>query len=137
MSFSLLGVSAQSSFNINHGPYLQEVTRDGATIVFTTSEKAFSWIELKEHDAMETEAVKHFNSKDGLKEAWNTFNAVRVEHLKPGTSYDYRIVSKEMRSFQPYKVVFGDSIATQWHTFSTIDPGKQGGLYLHHQRYAL
>lgn len=126
MACSLLGASAQSTFKVNHGPYLQEVTQDGATIVFTTSRKAFSWVELKPHGAAEGEAVKHFNSKDGLKEAWNTFSAVRVEALKPGTEYDYRIVSKEMRSFQPYKVVFGDSIATQWHTFSTIDPKKQG-----------
>ncbi|MDE6217131.1 MAG: metallophosphoesterase [Bacteroides sp.] len=129
MSSSFLGASAQSLFKVNHGPYLQEVTRDGATIVFTTSQKAFSWIELKEHGAVETEAVKHFSSKDGLKEAWNTFNAVRVEDLKPGTSYDYRVVSKEMRSFEPYKVVFGDSLATEWHTFSTVNPKKQGGTF--------
>ena len=129
MGCSLLEAAAQTAFTVNHGPYLQEVTQDGATIVFTTSRKAFSWVELKQHDAPEAEAVKHFNSKDGLKEAWNTFSLVRVEHLKPGTSYDYRIISKEMRSFQPYKVVYGDSIATKWHTFSTIDPQKRGGSF--------
>ncbi len=127
MTCSLLGASAQSAFQVNHGPYLQEVTQDGATVVFTTSQKAFSWVELKPHDAPEAEAVRHYNSKDGLKEAWNTFSSVRVEQLKPGTRYDYRIISKEMRSFQPYKVVYGDSIATEWHTFSTIEPRKQGG----------
>lgn len=127
MTCSLLGASAQSAFQVNHGPYLQEVTQDGATVVFTTSQKAFSWVELKPHDAPEAEAVRHYNSKDGLKEAWNTFSSVRVEQLKPGTRYDYRIISKEMRSFQPYKVVYGDSIATEWHTFSTVEPRKQGG----------
>lgn len=127
ISCFLIKASAQSSFTVNHGPYLQEVTQDGASIVFTTSQKAFSWIELKQHDAPEKETVKHFNSKDGLKEAWNTFCSMRVENLKPGTSYDYRIISKEMRSFQPYKVVYGDSLATEWYTFSTIDPNKKGG----------
>lgn len=127
MSCSLLGASAQLSFKVNHGPYLQEVTQDGATIVFTTSQKAFSWVELKQHNAEDGEAVKYFNSRDGLKEAWNTFGSVRVENLKPSMGYDYRVVSKEMRSFEPYKVVFGDSIATEWHTFSTVNPQQQGG----------
>lgn len=121
-----MGAVAQSAFRVNHGPYLQEVTQDGATMVFTTSAKAFSWIELKLHGASDADAMRCFSSKDGLKEAYNTFNAVRVESLKPGAKYDYRIVSKEIRSFQPYKVVFGDSIATEWHTFATVDPGKQG-----------
>jgi predicted phosphodiesterase len=127
MGCSILGASAQTSFTVNHGPYLQEVTQEGATVVFTTSQKAFSWVELKRHNAEDGEAIKYFNSRDGLKEAWNTFGSVRVENLKPGMSYDYRIVSKEMRSFEPYKVVFGDSIATEWYTFSTVNPQKQGG----------
>lgn len=126
MSGTVIGALAQSAFKVNHGPYLQEVTREGATVVFTTSEKAFSWVELKEQGIPEKDAVRRYSSKDGLKEAYNTFNAVRMESLKPGTRYDYRIVSKEIRSFQPYKVVFGDSIATAWNTFSTIDPKKQG-----------
>lgn len=122
----LTGAAAQPDFAVNHGPYLQEVTQDGATVVFTTNRKSFSWIELKRHGAPDAEAVRHYNSRDGLKEAWNTFSAIRTEGLEPGASYDYRIVSKEMRSFAPYKVVFGDSIASEWHTFSTVDPAKRG-----------
>lgn len=30
-----------------------------------------------------------------------------------------------MLDFQPYEVTFGDSIATGWHTFSTIDPQQK------------
>ena len=45
MGCSLLEAAAQTAFTVNHGPYLQEVTQDGATIVFTTSRKAFSWVE--------------------------------------------------------------------------------------------
>lgn len=125
-----LAMSAQTAenktFAVSHGPYLQEVTQDGATVAFTTSDKAFSWIELKPQGAPEHTATRHYNSRDGLKEAWNTFSSVRMEHLQPGTSYDYRIVSKEMRQFQPYHVAFGDSIATPWHTFRTLDPKQQG-----------
>lgn len=124
--FFLLPIQGQNPFSIKHGPYLQEVTKDGATIVFQTSEKSFSWLELKPHDAAEGEGIRYYSSKDGLKAACNTFTSIRLEDLTPGKSYDYRIQSKEIHSFQPYKVVFGDSISTQWHTFSTIDPQKKG-----------
>ena len=70
--------------------------------------------------------MRCYASKDGLKAAYNTFNSIRLEKLLPGKSYDYRILSKEICSFQPYKVVFGDSISTQWYTFSTLDPQKKG-----------
>lgn len=126
MSSLTLSLAAQSKMQVVHGPYLQEVTTDGATVVFQTSEKSFSWVELKLHGVAEGEVVRCYSSKDGLKTAYNTFNSIRVENLLPGKSYDYRIQSKEIRSFQPYKVVFGDSISTQWHTFSTIDPQKRG-----------
>ena len=117
---------AQGTFRLAHGPYLQEVTTDGATVVFLTSDKAFSWVELKPHGAADTQAVRCYASKDGLKAAYDTFNAVRMENLAPGKTYDYRIQSKEMLDFQPYKVTYGDSIATPWYTFSTVDPNKKG-----------
>ncbi len=126
MNCLALGLAAQSELQLVHGPYLQEVTQDGATVVFLVSEKSFSWIELKPHGAAEKEIVRCYASKDGLKAAYNTFNSIRLEKLLPGKSYDYRILSKEICSFQPYKVVFGDSISTQWYTFSTLDPQKKG-----------
>ncbi len=126
MSVLTLSMIAQSKLQISHGPYLQEVTEDGATIVFLTSEKSFSWIELKPHGTGDEQTIRCYTSKDGLKAAYNTFNSIRIECLAPGKEYDYRILSKEIRSFQPYKVVFGDSISTQWHTFSTVDPKKKG-----------
>lgn len=126
MSGLALSLTAQSKFQLSHGPYLQEVATDGATVVFQTSGKAFSWVEVKPHGAGDNESVRCYSSKDGLKAAYNTFNSVRMNNLEASRNYDYRIVSKEMRDFQPYKVVFGDSIATQWYKFSTIDPKKKG-----------
>lgn len=121
-----LHMVAQDRFRLAHGPYLQEVTTDKATVVFQTSGKAFSWVEVKQHGAADSEGVRCYAVRDGLRAAYNTFNAIRLKNLKPGMSYDYRILSKEMVDFQPYKVVFGDSIATPWYTFSTIDPHRQG-----------
>lgn len=121
-----LQLAAQTSFGIDHGPYLQEVTETGATVVFTTSAKAFSWVEIKLHGSESELPQRCYSSKDGLKAAYNTFNSVRIEALQPAARYDYRIVSKEMKDFQPYKVTFGDSIASEWFTFRTTDPHQQG-----------
>ena len=126
LSVCTLITNAQDTFKLAHGPYLQEVTNDGATIVFLTSAKAFSWVELKPHGVANEQAVRYYESKDGLKAAFDTFNAIRIENLNPGKSYDYRILSKEMRDFQPYKVTYGDSITTPWYTFSTVNPAQKG-----------
>ena len=127
VSLSFFAVSARAQqFTLLHGPYLQEVGTEAATVVYETSDKAFTWIEVKPHGASDDEARRCYTSRDGLREAFNAFGSVRVKELKPACSYDYRIVSKQMKDFQPYKVTFGDSIATPWHTFSTINPQKKG-----------
>lgn len=125
LSFIAIFGMAQNQFLISHGPYLQEVTKDGATFVFLTSAKAFSSIELKKEGS--DTSTYHYHVQNGLKAANDTFHFIRAEKLEAGTTYQYRIHSKEIRSFQPYKVTFGDSIASQWYTFRTINPKSKGG----------
>ena len=120
----LLG-KAQNKFGLSHGPYLQEVTNNGATFVFLTSNNSFSSVELKHIDSNESKLYHH--TQHGLKDAYDTFYAIRVEQLQSGVTYQYRIHSKEIRSFEPYKVVYGDSITTQWYTFKTVDLKSKGG----------
>lgn len=122
---TIMSGAAQNKLQISHGPYLQEVTGDGATFVFLTSEKSFSAIELKKEGA-DTSSL-YYHTQYGFRDAYNTFHSIRIEKLEPGCTYQYRICSKEMRSFEPYKVTFGDSIASQWYTFKTIDPKAKGG----------
>lgn len=126
LSALCLLAAAQDKFDIAHGPYLQEVTQDGATIVFLTSANAVSRVEVKPHGAADAQAVSHHTSRDGLKAANTTFHSVRVENLAPDSQYDYRILSKEIRDLQPYHADFGDSITTRWYTFSTANPKKKG-----------
>lgn len=126
MSAVCLVATAQTKFGIAHGPYLQEVTPDGATIVFLTSGNAVSRVEVKPYGAPDAQAVSHHTSCDGLKAANTTFHSIRVEALAPASQYDYRILSKEMLDLQPYSAKFGDSIATRWYTFSTPDPKQKG-----------
>lgn len=118
-------MSSRPFLEIAHGPYLQEVTTDGATFAFQTSQPSFSFIELKKEG--EEDSNNYVGSQHGLKQADATFFAIRAEELQPNTTYQYRIHAKEIKSFQPYKVVFGDSIASPWYTFRTIDPKQKGG----------
>lgn len=117
-------MAGQQKFTLTHGPYLQEVTAGGATFVFLTSAKSVPSVELRK--AGSNDVSLHYSVHYGLRDANETFHAIRVEHLEPGTRYEYRVKAKEMKEFGAYNALFGDSIATEWNAFNTIDPKKQG-----------
>ena len=105
-----VSVAAAAPYGFSHGPYLQELTPTGVTFVFTTSDKGFSWVELR---SPEGEITRHYAVKDGLRDAYNTFCTIRTDSLRPATAYDYRLCSKRIDDFQPYRVTFGDSIVSR------------------------
>ena len=69
-------------------------------MVYETTDKAFSWVEVKPHGAADDEARRCLSSRDGLFDAYNSFGSVRIHNLQPASQYDYRIVSKQMLQFQ-------------------------------------
>ncbi len=116
-------VCAADTYSFNHGPYLQELTNDGVTIVFTTNDKGYSWVEVREQNAGDQATGEaYWTSRDGLKEADNTLNSIRIPDLKPNTAYQYRLHSKKIDKFLPYRVNFGEEIASPWYDFKTFDP---------------
>ena len=115
-------------YTINHGPYLQGLTYDGVIVCFSTSHRGFSGVELRAKGSEEVRLYR--TSKDGLFEADNTLNSIHIEGLKPATEYEYRIVSKRMLSFEPYKVTFGEEIASEWYSFSTFDPKAEAVTFV-------
>lgn len=118
--FSPVAAQAQQAYTINHGPYLQGLTYDGVIVSFTTSERGFSKVEVREKGSDE---VREFRtSKHGLFEANNTHNVIEVKNLKPATEYEYRVVSKKLTRFEPYHVRFGEEVASEWYSFRTFDP---------------
>lgn len=121
----LSDVYAQNNSLVDHGPYLQEVTADGATFVFNTRCKTISCVEITESG--KTGGRIYYSSNHGLRHADTTFHTIRVEGLTPGKSYNYRIHAKEIKSFRPYQVSFGDSTTTRWFAFSTVDSKARGG----------
>lgn len=118
----------QQKLQIDHGPYLQEVTASGATFVYNSSLPSVSCIELRTDE--KSASQYYFQSEHGLKNANTTFFAIRANDLKPDMNYQYRIHAKEIKKFHPYKVVWGDSIVTQWYSFHTINPKQKGAAFL-------
>lgn len=108
------------AYTVNHGPYLQGVTYDGATVVFTTSHKGFSKVELRKKGSSDVRLCD--SRKDGLIMADNTHNVIHLLDLEPATEYEYRIVSTRVLDFQPYKVTFGEKFTSPWYSFRTFDP---------------
>ena len=121
-------MKAQTSFSFNHGPYLMGLTTTGVTVFFTTNEKALSWVEVK--NKRTEEVTVNFDTVHGLKQANNHRNRIRIEKLASGSEYSYRLCSKEIIKFEPYKKEFGDSIYSDWFTFRTLPLKKETGTYL-------
>lgn len=124
LSLLLLCTVAGQAKVLLHGPYLQEVTTDGATVAFATEHPhAFAWIEVRQQGSNEVSVYKQ--SKDGLYNANTDRFAIRATGLKAAAGYQYRVCVKPIVTFAPYKVTLGEQEATPWYTFQTVDPRQR------------
>jgi UDP-2,3-diacylglucosamine pyrophosphatase LpxH len=101
------------------GPYLQSPCTDKVTIRWLTNVPCYSWIEYGENkDKLDKKAQR---IDYGLVQAHNTVNVITIDNLQAGQQYFYRICSKKIEEFQPYKLVYGDSYTSDVFTFETVD----------------
>ncbi|GAA3576055.1 metallophosphoesterase family protein [Snuella lapsa] len=98
-------------------PYLQNSTENSVHILFITNNNAHSWIEYGETD-LDLKAESYL---DGFVQANNTLNSIQLNNLKPGTNYKYRIISREIVKFDPYDLVYGETITSDTFEFNTVD----------------
>ncbi len=99
----------EEAFRISVGPYLQTTFGNEMSILWITSKNAASWVEYGESaDALNLKA--YGESKLGLRPE-GRLNCVTLKNLKPGVTYHYKIVSKEVVDFQPYKLTYGATIS--------------------------
>ncbi len=104
---------------ISAGPYLQNPSETAMTVMWITDQNCTSWVEYG--DAGTIPNRKAYHSKAGLIDADRTIHRVEITGLQPGRSYRYRVCSKEILKFEPYKVTFGQTIASEMHEFTTLD----------------
>lgn len=112
--------ATDTTYCFDHGPYLQGLTYSDVHIYFTTSQKGFSWVDLRRKGA--EEQIRCVTIDDGLIEANNTKNAIHLQKLAPNTSYEYRLVSVPVKQFRLSQNIYGDTIRTPWYAFRTPDP---------------
>lgn len=133
VALSAWGIAcAQPSVRIAHGPYLQQVTDDGFTVVWTTTINAASWVEVAPDDGSHfyaAERPKYYDSHIG-KRRIGRLHRVRVEGLAPGTTYRYRIMQQGVLCDEGNKrVVLGegygsDILKHKPYTATTLDEKK-------------
>lgn len=117
------GMDQDENFKIVAGPYLQTNFGNSISILWITNKNASSWVEYgPSADALDQKAFG--KSELGLKPA-GRINCVTLNNLKPGATYHYKIASKEIKDFQPYKLTYGETIAGNTEQFINTDAAKE------------
>jgi predicted phosphodiesterase len=123
-SWILIAASLTSCIGIKHGPYLQNLSADEATVVWTTNRKALSWVELTPDAGGQVQPEVFFASKDGIKTEGRV-HAVRLSGLVSGTKYRYRIYSKrELGRLAIFRWYGRQAASPEVRSFVTFDPAK-------------
>lgn len=131
LSFCLCAAAGER-IRITHGPYLQMVGENEVSIVWVTNKKAQSWVEIAPNDSLNfyAEARPQFYETLFGRKVTGTIHKVKVNGLEKGTTYRYRVFSKEILDEQPYLVVYGAVASTAVYgreplTFTTLSPDKK------------
>lgn len=99
-------------------PYLQAVSATEMSIRWITQKPSYSWVEITEGGATR----KVHGVTDGLVTAYNRIHEIVIPGLTPGKEYSYRVASKEITDFQPYKVTYGETLYSSEFSFTTANP---------------
>ncbi len=98
-------------------PYLHSLTPDSMTVRWLTHKKSYSWVEYGEDRNLN---FKMHAVTDGLVNAYNQIHEIILQNLKPGTTYYYRVASKEILEFKPYSISYGETIFSEVFSFQTM-----------------
>ena len=96
-------------------PYLQNPTNNGITVTWVTTLPAYSYVE---YGTDKDNLTKAMTIVDGQVIAGNTVNNIRLKGIEKGIEYFYRITSKEIKVYRPYKKEFGDSVTSPFYKFT-------------------
>lgn len=128
---SWLPVATRAQEWLKAGPYLQELSADGVTVVFENSIKSFSWVEVRKKGT--TAAQTCYDERDGQHQIYSEVVApqvaaptqnfvVRLDGLSSSTDYEYRVCTQVVNWMRPYSASVGEVYQGDWQTFRTLDP---------------
>jgi UDP-2,3-diacylglucosamine pyrophosphatase LpxH len=103
-------------FMVTHGPYLQNLSENSVTIIWTTNKPAVPGVSISDPDGK-----KRFvrNSHEGIIDGGGTLHKVRVDGLEPGKTYKYNINSVQILKYQAYKIYYGDTLVLKSTSITT------------------
>ena len=85
------------------GPYVQNPTTTGITVIWESNMDAVGWVELAPDDGTHfynTDRPKYYDLRGVGTQVISTIHQVRIDGLKPGTTYRYRIMMKGVKNFK-------------------------------------
>ena len=102
---------------ITRGPYLSAPTDTSATITWMTDLPSHSKVIYGSGNALDREAVplRHGMTMVG------TLHSVRLTGLRPGRTYQYKLVSTPVLELNSYWSKKGRELQSETHSFSTFD----------------
>lgn len=110
----------EDKFAITVGPYLQTNFGNEMTVLWINTKKSFSWVEYG-LNAQQLDQKAFGKTELGLKAANTTLNKITLQNLIPGRTYYYKIFSKEINEFKPYKLTYGETISSEVGEFTNPD----------------
>lgn len=110
LAIGLCSVYAASRPDIKCGPWIQNACETEVTVLWTSQENVFAWVEVAPDDGTAFEAYarpRYYHTVSGRRVS-GTSHSVRITGLEPGRSYRYRIYGKLVKDdSDPYGVHFG------------------------------
>ncbi len=100
------------------GAYLQNPATDAMTIMWHTNVPCYSWVEYGT-DTLNMQRARSYIEGEVI--ANTKLNRIRITDLQPGTTYYYRIFSKEITFYGPYKKEFGETASSAMASFKTLN----------------
>ncbi len=104
----------QTNLDFRCTPYLQNMADSAMTVMWLMNKPCTSWVEYGETSSLGAKTVP---SHVGLVDANLDIQKVRLTGLIPGKTYYYRTASKEILTYEPYKVVYGEVVYSPVHSF--------------------
>lgn len=120
-AFAIANAQDNQKFDFKSQPYLQNMNETGVTVMWLANRMCTSYILYGETENPTTKAQA---SHHGQIDANVPIQKIRLSNLTPGKTYYYRVVSKEIKTYQAYKVVYGDSIVSKVLSFTLPQANK-------------
>ena len=124
--FSLC-VLPMSASNLMYGPWVCNVTENGFTVLWVTEKPSLDYVEIAPADgsSFDGQYRKKFYQTSHGRRTTGTYHCVRIDSLKPGTEYRYRIVGKVVEDdSNVYRINYGllrQISARRDHAVRTLD----------------